>query len=75
MDFFGIHWVEWLGYLATATVLTSFLMKAVTRLRVVNCIGCLLFVSYGFLLTPLSKPIIITNLAIFFINLYYIVKK
>ncbi|MFI1770922.1 uroporphyrinogen decarboxylase [Thalassobellus citreus] len=75
MEFLGISWVEWVGYIATAIVLISFLMKSVNKLRIVNSFGCLLFVFYGLLLTPISKPIIITNFAIFSINLYYLLKK
>jgi len=66
---------DWVGYAAMATVLISFLMKKVNNLRLVNSVGCLLFVVYGFLLDPLSYPIIITNTAIFLINLYYLVLK
>ncbi|WP_240911462.1 uroporphyrinogen decarboxylase [Yeosuana marina] len=75
MEFIGISVVEWVGYAAMATVLLSFLMKSVIKLRLVNSFGCLLFVIYGFILTPISKPIVITNLAILFINLYYLVFK
>ncbi|UKM64645.1 uroporphyrinogen decarboxylase [Flavobacteriaceae bacterium GSB9] len=75
MAFLGIPWVEWLGYAAMATVLVSFLMKSVYKLRIVNALGCLLFVFYGLALQPISKPIIITNLAILCINLYYLFKK
>nr|WP_083253407.1 uroporphyrinogen decarboxylase [Flavivirga aquatica] len=75
MEFFGISWIEWVGYLAMATVLLSFLMKSVIKLRIVNNLGCLLFVFYGFLFQPISKPIIITNITIFSINLYYLLKK
>ncbi len=75
MEFLGVPFTEWVGYAAMATVLVSFLMKSVTRLRIVNSFGCLLFVVYGVLLDPISKPIIITNIAILLINLYYIIKK
>ncbi|MFD0991443.1 uroporphyrinogen decarboxylase [Mariniflexile jejuense] len=75
MEFLGISYVEWIGYAAMATVLISFLMKSVNKLRIVNSLGCLLFVLYGVMLAPLSKPIIITNTAIFFINIYYLIKK
>ena len=66
---------DWVGYTAMATVLISFLMKKVNNLRLVNSVGCLLFVVYGFMLSPLSYPIIITNTAIFLINIYYLVLK
>ncbi|TNJ43604.1 uroporphyrinogen decarboxylase [Tamlana fucoidanivorans] len=57
------------------TVLLSFLMKSVKKLRIVNSLGCLLFVFYGFVLSPVSKPIIITNAAILCINIYYLYGK
>lgn len=75
MEFLGVSVVDWVGYLAMATVLISFLMRSVNKLRIVNSLGCLLFVFYGVLLTPISKPIIITNMAIFSINLYYLLQK
>ena len=75
MELLGITVVNWVGYAAMATVLVSFLMKSVTKLRLINSLGCLFFVIYGFLLEPLSMPIIITNTAILIINLYYLIKK
>jgi len=75
MEFLGVSTTEWVGYLAMATVLISFLMKSVNKLRIVNSFGCLLFVFYGFLLDPISNPIIVTNTAIFSINLYYLIIK
>nr|WP_298534989.1 uroporphyrinogen decarboxylase [uncultured Algibacter sp.] len=75
MEFFGVSQTEWVGYLAMATVLISFLMKSMLRLRIVNSIGCLLFVFYGVLLNPVSIPIVLTNSVIFCINLYYLVIK
>jgi hypothetical protein len=75
MELLGIMVVDWVGYAAMATVLVSFLMKSVTKLRLINSLGCLFFVVYGFLLEPLSMPIIITNTAILIINLYYLIKK
>ncbi|WP_316930917.1 uroporphyrinogen decarboxylase [Lacinutrix jangbogonensis] len=73
MDLFGITITEYVGYLASVTVLTSFIMKDVKRLRTINMIGCLLFVTYGFLMPTLrtALPIILTNIAIFCINFYY----
>ena len=73
MEFITV--TDWVGYAAMATVLISFLMKKVNNLRMVNSVGCLLFVVYGFMLNPLSYPIIITNTAIFLINIYYLVLK
>nr|WP_252723162.1 uroporphyrinogen decarboxylase [Tamlana agarivorans] len=75
MTFLGISWVEWLGYLAMAVLLVSFLMKSVVKLRIVNSLGCLLFVFYGIALSPYSLPIIITNSGILCINFYYLYYK
>ena len=75
MDILGISWVEWIGYMAMAIVLISFLMKSVIKLRIVNALGGLLFVIYGFLLEPVSLPIILTNTAIICIHIYYLFKK
>ena len=72
MEFEEILVIDWVGYLAMATVLISFLMKSILKLRIVNNFGCLLFVFYGYLLS--STPIIITNAAIFGVNVFYLIK-
>ena len=36
MDILGISISEWVGYFAMATVLISFTMKSVIKLRIVN---------------------------------------
>ncbi|MCV6628227.1 MAG: uroporphyrinogen decarboxylase [Flavobacteriaceae bacterium] len=74
MEIFGISITEIIGYLASAGVLISFLMKDIRKLRMVNSVGCTLFVIYGFMLQT-SWPIIITNMAILGINLYYLFVK
>lgn len=71
MEFLGISLTDWIGYLAMATLLVSFMMKNLTKLRVINSFGCAFFVVYGIMLTT-SWPIIITNSAIICINLYYL---
>jgi hypothetical protein len=62
-----------IGYLASLGVLLSFLMKEIKTLRIVNILGCFLFVIYGVMLN-FSWPIIITNVSIIIINLYYLFK-
>ncbi len=71
--FLGVSFTEWVGYLASFGVLVSFLMKDMRTLRIVNSIGCATFVLYGILLG--SIPIIITNVAILVINIYFLTKK
>lgn len=65
---------ELIGYFASLGVLVSFFMKDIRRLRVINTIGCILFVAYGIML-HYSIPIIITNVAITAVNLYYLFLK
>ena len=64
---------EIVGYIASLVVLISFLMKDIKLLRIVNTIGCSIFIIYGFLLNY-SYPIIITNIAIVIINLVFLYK-
>ena len=69
----GLTLIEVVGYLASIVVLCSFTMKEVKKLRLVNMVGCLLFVVYGFMMPTIriGLPIIITNVAIMGINMYY----
>jgi len=69
-----ISLTEWVGYLASLALMVSFLMKNINALRIINSIGCLLFVIYGFMLAT-SWPIIITNFFILGVNVFYLTKK
>ena len=68
-----VNYVELIGYIASALVLISFFMKNIRTLRLVNCFGCSFFIAYGILLE--SIPIIITNVAILSVNLFYLFIK
>ncbi|WP_409258619.1 uroporphyrinogen decarboxylase [Riemerella anatipestifer] len=61
---------EYIGYLASAFVAISFLLKEINKIRMVNLIGCLLFVAYGFLID--SLPVTITNILISLVQIYYL---
>ncbi len=74
MEFLGISLTEWVGYAASLGVLLSFLMKDIVKLRIINSVGCFLFVVYGVMLN-MSLPIVITNVAILLINFYYLFLK
>jgi hypothetical protein len=65
---------EIIGYVASAIVLISFLMKDMNILRTVNSIGAGVFIVYGCLL-DFSIPIIFTNFAIGCINIFYIIRS
>jgi len=70
-----MNWFEIFGFTAPIAVLISFLMKELNTLRLVNSVGCLLFIAYGFLADPFLWPVIITNAAIICINFFYIFKS
>ena len=76
MELIGITGTEYVGYLASLMVLLSFTMKDIKKLRLVNMSGCILFIIYGFLMPSfrIGLPIIIANLAILIVNIYYLVK-
>ncbi|TJY36407.1 uroporphyrinogen decarboxylase [Pontimicrobium aquaticum] len=74
MEILGVSLTEWVGYAAMLALLISFMMKDVRKLRLINSIGAILFVVYGFMLA-ISWPIIITNVAILCINFYYLFVK
>lgn len=71
---FEIPLSEWVGYIASAVLMVSFLMKNIIKLRIINSVGAVLFIIYGFMLAT-SWPIIITNAFILCVNMYYIFKN
>lgn len=70
----GTSITEWVGYLASIALIISFMMKDVKRLRIINSIGAILFIIYGYMLQT-SWPIIITNVFILMVNIYYLTVK
>jgi hypothetical protein len=72
--FLGIEIAEWVGYLASIILIISFMMKNVNTLRAINSVGAILFIIYGVMLAT-SWPIIITNVFILLLNIYYLTIK
>lgn len=62
-----------IGYLATTIVASSFLMKRIHALRIVNSIGAFLFVIYGIMIK--SYPVCFTNTFILSVNIFHIFKN
>lgn len=62
--------LEWIGYLASAIVLVSLLMRSVRKLRLINLFGSLLFAVYGFMIG--AVPVGLMNTGIVLINLFYL---
>lgn len=65
--------IQAIGYLATFVTGLSFMMKDIKTLRLVNALGCLIWIVYGALLH--SEPIIITNVGIFGIHFSKLLKE
>ena len=65
---------EWVGYLAMAFLVISFLPTQLNQVRILNLIGCIFFVIYGYLL-GWRWPIIISNGLIAIIQLYHLLKS
>ena len=63
---------ESIGYLATVFLGISLMTKNSIRFRWINGAGCLAFVIYGFLIG--AVPVLISNLLLLVINIYYLVK-
>ena len=63
---------EWLGLLASAFILVSFLTTNQTKTRLINMVGCVVFVVYGFLLPAYSTAFM--NAALFVVHIVYLTK-
>ena len=64
--------VEYIGFVATAFILLSFLMEG-NRLRVVNTIGAFLWLVYGVIIGGYS--IIVLNFCVIVIHLFKLWKS
>ena len=63
---------EWLGLLASAFILVSFLTTNQTKTRLINMVGCVIFVVYGFILPAYSTAFM--NGALFIVHVVYLTK-
>jgi len=66
--------VDIIGYISSFLVLTSFLMKDIKKLRLLNVIGCTGFIIYASQIEN-GLPVIVTNSAIVIINAVYLYKR
>jgi hypothetical protein len=65
--------MELLAYFASFIVLISFMVKDVTLLRILNNVGCVLFLIYASYHG--RYPLIFLNSMVILVNMYYILKK
>ena len=61
--------IEILGYSASFIIFVSLMMKSIVKLRILNALGCLLFVVFA--LKTHSIPAVVMNIGIVFIDIYY----
>lgn len=66
--------ISYIGYGASFFVVLSFILKDLKKVRIVNLIGCILFVIYG-VYNDMLWPIIIPNTILVFIQAYHLIKK
>ncbi len=64
---------EIIGYVGSALIVVSLAMSNIIRLRVVNLVGALVFMTYGVLIG--SLPVTATNLIISGIDVWYLRKE
>lgn len=64
------NFIEYLGYLASFIILVSLVMRSIKRLRFINLLGSLIFAVYGYFIG--SIPVVVMNLGIVGINIYYL---
>lgn len=69
---FNVPFIEWVGYAASAMIAISLLMTSVVKLRIINTIGCILFIIYG--TSVGAYPVAIANAIIVLINIYQLIK-
>ena len=65
---------NYIGYGASFFVVLSFVLKDIKKIRIVNLIGCILFVIYG-VYSDYLWPIIIPNAILCVIQAYHLLKK
>lgn len=63
---------EWLGLIASAIVLISFLFSNQIKTRIINMVGCVVFVVYGMLLPAYSTAFM--NFALLVVHVVFLTK-
>ena len=67
-----MNW-EIFGYIGTVLILVSFLIEDVTKLRMVNMVGAIFWIVYGFGI--MAKPTIIVNFFVTIIHSFWFLKR
>jgi hypothetical protein len=67
-----MNWIEGLGYFATLVTLVSMMVKDMVYLRVINSVGCLLWIGYGMMTE--SIPVLMVNTIILAIHIFKLIE-
>ncbi len=67
-----MNWIEGLGYFATLVTLVSMMVKDMVYLRVINSVGCLLWIGYGMMTE--SIPVLMVNTIILGIHIFKLIE-
>lgn len=63
---------EWLGIIASAIVLVSFLTTNQIKTRIINSVGCVVFIIYGLMLPAYSTAFM--NIAMLVVHTVFLTK-
>ena len=59
----GAPWIDYLGWLATAVFVGSYLCKGSASLKRVQMVGALMWATYGILIG--ASPVVVANVLVF----------
>ena len=67
------NYMEIMAYIGSVIILMSFIVKDVKWLRILNNVGCLIFLVYAFYHG--RTPLILLNSGVILVNIYHLIKK
>lgn len=65
--------IDLIGYLASTIILISFAVKDIIKLRIINSIGSIVWIIYGYLIS--NNPTIFVNIAVLLIHFTWLIKN
>lgn len=72
IQFLATNWKEIVGIIASLFVLAAFLFKDIVWVRIIDCIGAIIYLIYGILINSIS--IIVLNSVLIIIQIYNLIK-
>lgn len=68
----GVDLIEWIGYLGSLIILISMMVNSVIKIRLINLFGAIILSVYTLMIN--SYPLAIVNVAIAFLDMYYLIR-